>query len=1028
MGVWPRRSARSLLLLLLITPKHRLARERAIEHLWPDLAADQVRNTWYQALSTLRRILEPSLPRQRASAFLHVDATTIALNVHPQTWIDVDQFEEALRRASQGTLGEQRVGLRSALALYEGDLLSDESTVDWALARREELRLTWQHAVLRLADLDLRAGEPLATIAALQAVLAGERTAEDVQRALIRAFLAAGERDKALRQYEHCRRALRAELGIEPDDLTDELLVAHGVGARREQSPSLPAADTVPRRRPPNPATPLVGRDAEIATVEDVLWRAEVRLVTLIGPGGVGKTRLAIEVARRADQEDANVIFVPLAGLRSPDLVLLTVAEALGVRNEVEGSLLSAVVRRIGQAELLLVLDNFEHVAAAATVVARLLAACPSLTVLVTSRAPLHLGGEHMVAVPPLALPGAQRPSVAALARSDAVTLFVQRASAARADFALTEQNALTVARLCAQLDGLPLAIELAAARVRVLSPPAILARLDQRLDLLAGGPRDAPVRLRTMRHAIGWSYELLTPQEQTLFRRLAVFTGGFMLEAAAAVGGAGGTASAQGVLELISSLVDKSLLRPAEGTDVEPRFGMLETIREYGVEQLAAHGERDDAQRRHAAFFLSFAEAAERKLRSRDQVTQLALLEAEHDNLRAALAWSLEAPERADIALRLVAALHWFWYLRDHYSEGRRRLEEVLALPATAERTPARVKALAGAGLLAIHPFRDYTAARAWLEQSITLARALGDTVGLAYALHVLGWAELLQADHGELRPAIEESVALFRKAGDRWGLATALCTLGMAIIVTQEPSAATAVLAEGLALSRELGDTWGLARALHYSGEVARFRGDDERARALYEESLALYHQLEHRGAAAIVLHNLGYVAQHQGSPQRALVCFAEALAEHITHGDRQNIGHCLGGIAGMAALLGQPEQAARLFGAADMLFLRIGTSIWPVDKVEYDSNLEAVRARLGENAFAAAVAAGRALPLEQAIAEARAVAEMVGSEALSPTETDTASAGPSVATAEPSLSVAPAKSNVIPLRRKSRPPRRA
>ncbi|MGH2617539.1 MAG: ATP-binding protein, partial [Thermomicrobiales bacterium] len=721
-------------------------------------------------------------------------------------------------------------------------------------------------------------------------------------------------------------------------------------------------------------------------------------------------------------------VFVPLAGVRAPDLVLPTVGQALGVRADGGGSYLSAVLRHIGEHELFLVLDNFEHLAAAATVVTRLLAGCPHLTVLTTSRAPLHLAAEQIVAVPPLGLPGARHPTFAALARSEAVTLFVQRARAAKADFTLTEENAPAIGRLCAQLDGLPLAIELAAARVRVLSPRAILARLDQRLDLLEGGPRNAPIRLRTMRHAIGWSYELLTPEEQTLFRRLAVFTGGFTLEAAEAVGGAEGTASAQGVLDLISSLVDKSLLRPAEATDMEPRFGMLETIRQYGLEQLAAHGEPEDLQRRHAAFFLSFAEEAERKLRSRDQVTQLALLEAEHDNSRAALAWSLEAPERADIALRLVGALHWFWYLRDHYSEGRRWLEEVLARPATAERTPARVKALAGAGLLAIHPFRDYTASRAWLEQSITLGRTLGDTVGLAYALHVLGWAELLQADHGELRSAIEESVALFRKAGDRWGLATALCTLGMAIIVTREPSAATSVLAESVALSRELGDTWGLARALHYSGEVARFRGADEQARALYEESLGLYRELEHRGSAAIVLHNLGYVAQHQGSPRRALVCFAEALAEHITHGDRQNIGHCLGGIAGMASLLGQPGQAARLFGAADMLFERMGTSIWPVDKVDYDRNLKTVRARLGDEAFAAAFAAGRALPLEQAIAEARVVAEMVGSEALSPTQTDAASAGPRAATSEANRSVAPAESNVIPLRRKSRPSRPA
>ncbi len=398
----------------------------------------------------------------------------------------------------------------------------------------------------------------------------------------------------------------------------------------------------------------------------------------------------------------------------------------------------------------------------------------------------------------------------------------------------------------------------------------------------------------------------------------------------------------------------------------------MLETIREFGLEQLRSHGEMGIARQRHAAFFLTVAEDAEQRLRGREQIDQLARLEAEHDNLRAALAWSQAAPDRVDIALRLAGALHWFWSLRGYFSEGRRWLEGALTRTGVEEPSPERVKALAGAALLAMNQ-DDYAIARAHLQQSISLGRALGDTAGVAYALHVLAWGDILHADPAELRAAVEESVAVYRESGDRWGLATSLCTLGMVLIDGLQFAEASAPIDESLALSRELGDTSGLARALHYSGELARSRGDDELARALYEECIALYQALDHRGAAAIVRHNLGYVAQHQGDPKRGLACFAKALAEHVKGGDRQNVAHCLGGVAGMIGLLGHPEQAARLYGAADRLFALLGTSIWPVDKVDYERNLDATRAYLGDVAFTTAFAAGRELTVDQAVAKA-------------------------------------------------------
>ena len=314
--IWPRRTARSLLLLLLATPGHRIARERAVDLLWPELPADRVRDTWYQALSTLRRVLEPELPPRHASAFLTVDTATIALDDGLDLWVDVDAFESALRGASDGSLDEQRAALRAALALYGGDLLAEEPA-EWALNRRAELHLDWQRATLQLADLDLRADEPLASVPALQAVLAMDRTAEDAHRALIRAFAAAGDRERALHHYERCRQALQDDLGIEPSEATRDLIAAPSTAMRRAASVPFTAA-ALPRRPPPMPATPLVGRDREIEMVEDLLWRPDVRLVTLTGPGGVGKTRLAIEIARRFAQEDVSVVFVPLAGVVPP--------------------------------------------------------------------------------------------------------------------------------------------------------------------------------------------------------------------------------------------------------------------------------------------------------------------------------------------------------------------------------------------------------------------------------------------------------------------------------------------------------------------------------------------------------------------------------------------------------------------------------------------------------------------------------------------------------------------------------------
>jgi excisionase family DNA binding protein len=742
----------------------------------------------------------------------------------------------------------------------------------------------------------------------------------------------------------------------------------------------------------PSPATPLIGRQHEVAEIVDLLHATGgPRLVVLTGPGGVGKSRLAVEVAAAAADAFADrFAFVSLAPIRDPALVALTIAKSVGVRETRDKTLEDQIGARLAAKHQLLVFDNFEHLIEAGPLLGELLASCPRLTILVTSRERLRLSGEHVFPVLPLPVPGVEEPIQSGGARkadggrreieySAAVQLFVARARAVDPSFVLTQVNANVVAEICRRLDGLPLAIELAAARTAALPPAALLARMDRRLPLLTGGPRDLPARQRTLRDAIAWSYDLLTPEERALFRRLALFVDGCTLDAIERIASekARGRRPEAGLdtLDLLTSLVDKSLLQRTADSDAAPRFAMLETIREYGLEQLHAHGETSAAQRRHAVYNLNYAETIAAKLRGGVQAAHLERLEAEHGNLRAAMAWSLSEPGRVGTALRLVAALHWFWYLRGHSSEGRRWLEAALVLCAAKISTPVRLTVLTSEGFPASYQ-NDNSVARDRLRESIALGRALRDVPRVAYALDSLGLGDFFQVGSGELRPLVEESISHLREAEDQLGLATSLCTLGMVAIVNLEPDAAVAPLAEGLAISRALGDPWALARALLYSGELARLRGNDEQARQFYEECLNEYRALDHKGMAAIVAHNLGYIAQRQGNFRHGLACFAEALAEHVMSGDRHNVACCIRGTAGMAAFLGRQEQAARLFGAADNVFASTGSSIWPIDKVDYERNLGAVRADLSEEAFTSAYAAGQALTLEEAVAEASAV----------------------------------------------------
>jgi predicted ATPase/DNA-binding SARP family transcriptional activator len=913
---WPRAKAKALLKLLALQTSRSLHREQVLDALWPHLTPAAAANNLRKNLHYVRAALA-----QRGISTPVVDVRGDMVVLAPDVWIDIEAFRHRARTA-RDSRGDPELYER-ALSMYGGDLLPEDVYEDWTEPCREEMCRLRDELLLEVARLHVTAGETGLAEDRLHELLRADPLREEAHRSLMRIYVEAGSRDKALRQYRICRELMERDLGVEPSEETEHLHREILEGRLRGPTPAAPPTNL------PAPLTSFIGREREMADVQSLL--PMTRLLTLTGAGGCGKTRLALEVARGLIEEFPDGVWlVDLAPVADPALVPATVARTLSVRDEPGQALSMTLVEHLRQKRLLLVLDNCEHlVTACAQLAETALRACPGLSTLVTSREPVHVAGELIWVVPPLPAPDPDRPpSLEDLVRYESVQLFVDRARAILPGFAVGIQNGSAIARLCRRLDGIPLAIELAAAQLRTLAVEQIDARLDDGLRLLSSSSRTALPRHQTLQATLDWSHDLISEKEQTLFRRLAVFAGGFALEEAEAVC-SGDEIETPEVLGLLTQLVEKSLVVAESAVQGAMRYRMLDTLRRYGWSRLAESGEATTIQRRHADTYLALAEqASEAVYGGVEQTAWWDRLDREYDNMRAALRWSIDGAEH-ETALPLSAAVYVLWYVRGPASEGLRWLEEALSRGVGAS-PAARAPALCAAGSLAWWSRGDGERARRLCTESIALYRELKDKQGLAYTLGCLGWIVQSQDDQE---------------------LATTLAT-------------------EGLSLYRELGDKWGIGMALVLMAIASQLRGDHEQAAALRDEGLPLLREVGDKEGVAMMLGRSGQLAQRHGDYERATVLCAEGLALFRDIGDKRGAPTCLEALAALASAQGQPDRAARLFGPAQTVREAGGFALPPADRAECERGMAAVRARLGEKAFAAAWAAGREMTLEEAV----------------------------------------------------------
>ena len=944
---------RALLAYLAVEADRPHSREALAGLLWPDYPDRSALNSLRSALANLRQAIGD---RQAEPPFLLITRGTIQFNTASDYDLDLEGLRDLTGLDAIDRLAQTVSVCRGSF--LEGFLCDSATFEEWVLFKREQVNRQMFKALRSLAACHEQRGEYEQAQPYARQRLELEPWDEEAHQQLMRALALGGQRSAALAQYETCRRLLMQELGVDPSPETTALCESIRDGKLEKEirprgqvdKERVPALTNVPV-----PLTSFVGRQREMTDIKRLLVPlpckaregpgAGVRLLTLTGAGGCGKTRLAIQVARdlaAADCFKHGVWWVDLAALSDPAFVPQAAAIAFDLRESPAAPLATILTNYLCAKELLLVLDNCEHlIDACARLAEVLLSACPGLQILATSREALGLMGEVSWCVPPLASPDAERlPPLECLLQYDAILLFVERAAAVSPQWSLAK-NASAVARICSRLDGIPLAIELAAARLKVLSAEQIAARLDDRFRLLTDSSRTALPRHRTLRAAVDWSYGLLLEEERVLFRQLSVFAGGWTLEAAEAIcAGESGSDEVEAnslrlcppvfLLDILTALVSKSLV-VVEQQGEAMRYRMLETIRQYAREKLAESGEAEVVRAHHLGFFSQFAERAEPELRRAEQKLWLDRLEAEHDNLRAALGWALDG-EDAATAAQLGGNLWHFWAMHGHLGEGRRWLERILALE-TQGRTlllpSARVKLLNGEGSLAFY-----------------------------------------QGDHASAHLLFEEGLALARDVGDKWGMAFALDGLGAQAANQGDYERATTFSEQSLALSREIGAKWLNAITQINLGELARLQGDYQQATRFYEGSLALLREVGDKWFIAIVLHDLGQVAQDQGQYDQAKAIHKESLALCQELGGQRSIAMCLEKLAGVAGAQRQPERAARLLGVAEAIRQAITAPMGALDRPDYERSVTMAYAGLDKEKFAAAWAEGHTMTLERAI----------------------------------------------------------
>ena len=712
--------------------------------------------------------------------------------------------------------------------------------------------------------------------------------------------------------------------------------------------------------------TEFIGREAEINEIVNLLSKQSTRLLTLTGPGGTGKTRLSQEAAAEMLEDFPDgVFFIPLAPISDPELVPTTIARTIGVR---EGGGLPPqenLKAFLNNKHLLLVLDNFEQVMGATVGVTELLGAAPGLKLVVTSRIPLQVRGEQEYPVLPLDVPGTGV-TFEEIESIECVQMFVTLARASNPRFEFNHENAPVIAEICRRLDGLPLAIEIAAARTRMLQPQAMLKRLDDSLKLLTGGPKDLPARQQTLRGAIDWSYDLLEPDDRSLFARLGVFVGGFTLDAAEAVCNSNDQLD---VFTGIENLLNNSLLKLASSNNDEPRFELLQTIRDYALEKLVDTGELDDLRGRHAAYFDQKSNEIMWDLYSSSSVDLLGFLERDQDNYRAALTWSLEVPDRVGVGIQIAFRIFWFWYRYGHFHEGREWCERLLSRTGEMGIHPLRGMVLTTAGMMAMWE-TDLNVAVDYSLESLEIWRFLEEPEGMAFSLLTLGVVLLNQGQDDRARPYLEESIEVFKELGATWPQGTALVHLGNVALGQGDIDAALVYLERGEKIARQIGDSWQIAFAVNNRGEVARVQGEYAQAHRYYIETEQLYQQADAVGDQARLVHTLAYIAQHEGDLETAETKFRESLEDFLELGNKRGIAECLAGLAGLAAERGEFEMAVPLMSASEALLNSFGAAWWPADRVEVERNLELMRSAVEADEFEDLWQKGEKFSLEQAV----------------------------------------------------------